>query len=117
MLITIISHNLYNNEDFFLKKYPELFVEQRNSTKQLKSKKIHFEITHASVDSTGHLTNCKVIAHINYGNTTEELPNIATEMEKTLKSYYPWRVIYINGEYRAYGIERFHFIYTLLPTE
>jgi len=99
--------DLIKNFPLDIKKYPELFEEQSNGERQLKTKRIYFKIKHASVDSIGHLTKCNVMAYIRRNNITEELPNIATEMEKLLKTYYPWRVTYVNGEYRAYGIEGF----------
>ena len=52
------------------------------------------------------------------GNTSkvikpEDNPRLATEMAEALKAYHPWQVFYINGEYRAYGIGGYSFIYKL----
>jgi hypothetical protein len=38
-------------------------------------------------------------------------PQLAAEMAELMKAYYPWRVSFINGEYRAYGIERYSFVW------
>jgi len=34
-------------------------------------------------------------------------------MTRLLKAYHPWKVSYINGEFRAFGIEHHSFPYPL----
>lgn len=71
-------------------------------------KKIVFNIKKARVDSEGNLVECEVKV---LGK--EENPRLAEEMAELLKVYRPWRVSYINGEYRADGIEGWSFPYIL----
>ncbi len=70
-----------------LGRYPELANEKR----------IVFSIRHAKVDETGHLVDCEVKVMKPGDN-----PQLAAEMSALMKAYYPWRVSFINGEYRAY---------------
>lgn len=81
-----------------IEQYPEL----------ADAKRIIFKIRKACVDSQGHLVECEVKVM-----TPNDNPRLATEMAEALKAYYPWRVLYINGEYRAYGIEGYYFSYVL----
>ena len=81
-------------------------------------KQILFNIAQARVDSTGHLVECVVRAVFQNGKKYEEHPGIAAEMVKALKAYYPWRVSFINGEYRALGIAGWTIpIFISLPIE
>jgi hypothetical protein len=40
-------------------------------------------------------------------------PQLATEIAEALKTYHPWKVYFINGEYRALGIEGWTIPYIL----
>lgn len=71
-------------------------------------KRIIFSIKKARVDSQGNLVEC--IVKVLKPNVSQ---NVADEMTRLLKAYRPWRVYYINGEYRAYGIEGWTFPYML----
>ena len=81
-----------------LERYPELANEKR----------ILFSVRRAKVDETGHLVDCEVKV-VKPGDN----PQLAAEMAELLKAYHPWRVSFINGEYRVYGIERYSFTYPL----
>ncbi len=81
-----------------LERYPELANEKR----------IVFSVRRAKVDETGHMVDCEVKV-MKPGDNKQ----LAAEMEELMKAYYPWRVSFINGEYRAYGIERYVFVYQL----
>lgn len=81
-----------------IEQYPELAGEKR----------IVFSVRRAKVDATGHLVDCEVRVLKPGGN-----PKLAAEMAEAMKAYYPWRVFYINGEYRAYGIEGYTFQYII----
>ena len=83
-----------------LERYPELANEKR----------IVFSVRRAKVDETGHMVDCEVKVRKPGDNK-----QLAAEMEELMKAYYPWRVSFINGEYRAYGIERYTFSYLLAP--
>ena len=71
-------------------------------------KNIVFFIKKARVNAQGNLVDCEVKV-IKPGDN----PRLATEMTEALKAYHSWQVYYINGEYRAYGIEGYSFIYKL----
>ena len=71
-------------------------------------KRIVFFIKKARVDAQGNLVECEVKV-IKPGDN----PRLAAEMAEVLKAYHPWQVFYINGEYRAYGIGGYSFIYKL----
>lgn len=77
-----------------IEKYPEL----------ANVKRIVFSIKRARVNAEGHLVECEVKVLKPADN-----PHLAAEMTELLKAYHPWRVSYINGEYRAYGIEGYSF--------
>lgn len=81
-----------------LERYPELANEKR----------IMFSIRRAKIDETGHLVDCEVRVMKPSDNK-----QLADEMAELMKAYYPWRVAFINGEYRANGIERYTFSYPL----
>ena len=81
-----------------LERYPEL----------ANVKRIVFSVRRAKVDETGHLVDCEI--KVAKPDANQQL---ADEMEELMKAYYPWRVLFINGEYRAYGIEKYVFVYLL----
>ncbi len=83
-----------------LERYPELANEKR----------IMFYIRRAKVDKTGHLVDCEVKV-VKPGENKQ----LASEMEELMKAYYPWRVSFFHGEYRAYGIENYFFTYPVVP--
>ena len=68
------------------------------------AKRILISIRKARVDEKGNLVECEVSVHKPYDNE-----RLAAEISEALKAYHPWRVMYINGEYRAYGIEHWTF--------
>ena len=79
-----------------IEQYPELADANR----------ILFKVKRASVDSKGNLVECElqvVRPEVNH--------RLAEEMTALMKAYKPWRTMYINGEYRAYGIEGYTFPY------
>ena len=69
--------------------YPELANAER----------IVFRIEKARVNDQGILEECEVKVLKPSDNQ-----RLATEMEGLLKAYHPWKVSFINGEFRAYGI-------------
>ena len=71
-------------------------------------KRIIFSIKRARVDAQGHLVECDVKVL-----RPDDNPQLAIEMAEAMKAYYPWRVLFINGEYRGYGIEGYTFPYRL----
>ncbi len=81
-----------------LERYPEL----------ANVKRIVFSVRRAKVDETGHMVDCEIKVA-----KPDVNPQLADEMEELMKAYYPWRVLFINGEYRAYGIEKYVFVYLL----
>lgn len=81
-----------------IEKYPEL----------TNVKKVVFKIKRARVNAEGHLVECEVKVLMPADNQ-----NLADEMTELLKAYHPWRISYINGEYRALGIEGYSFPYIL----
>lgn len=81
-----------------IEKYPEL----------TNIKRINFSIKNARVDSQGNLVECEV--KVLNPNVRQQL---AEEMARLLKAYRPWRVSFINGEYRADGIAHWTFPYLL----
>jgi hypothetical protein len=81
-----------------IEKYPEL----------TNIKRINFSIKNARVDSQGNLVECEV--KVLNPNVRQQL---AEEMARLLKAYRPWRVSFINGEYRADGIAHRAFPYLL----
>ena len=81
-----------------IEQYPEL----------ANAKRIVFSIKKARVNSEGNLVECEVKVL-----TPNDNQQLATEMEGLLKAYHPWRVSFINGEYRADGIAGWTFPYLL----
>ena len=71
-------------------------------------KRIVFNIKRARVDAQGNLVECEVKVFRPNDN-----PRLAAEMAEVMKAYRPWRVMFINGEYRAYGIEGYTIPYNL----
>lgn len=96
--------NLANNEELremfplHIERYPELVNEER----------IVFCIRRARVDAQGNLVECEVIVIRPNDN-----PLLAAEIAESLKAYHPWRVLFINGEYSAKGIEGWTIPYPL----
>lgn len=79
-------------------KYPEL----------ANVKRIIFSIRQARVDMHGNLVECE--AKVLKPGDNQQL---AEEMTRLLKAYHPWKVSFINGEFRAFGIEHYSFPYPL----
>lgn len=71
-------------------------------------KRVVFKIEKASVDAQGNLVECKV--RVMKPGSNERL---AAEMERAMKACRPWRVMFINSEYRSYGIEDYYIPYVL----
>lgn len=96
--------NLANNEELremfplHIERYPELVNEER----------IVFGIQRARVDAQGNLVECEVKVIRPNDN-----PLLAAEIAESLKAYHPWRVLFINGEYSAKGIEGWTIPYPL----
>ena len=93
-----------NNEELremfplHIERYPELVNEER----------IVFCIRRARVDAQGNLVECEVKVIRPNDN-----PLLAAEIAESLKAYHPWRVLFINGEYSAKGIEGWTIPYPL----
>lgn len=81
-----------------LEQYPEL----------ADAKRILFRVKRARIDAQGHLVECEVKVLKPSDNQ-----RLAAEMAQAMKAYHPWRVLYINGECRAYGIEGYTFPYII----
>ena len=81
-----------------LEQYPELADAQR----------IVFRIRKAQVDLQGNLVKCEVEVVKPADN-----PRLAAEMAELLKAYRPWKVTFINGEFRAVGIAGYSLPYPL----
>lgn len=71
-------------------------------------KRIVFSIKRARVNAEGDLVECEVKVLKPSDNQ-----RLADEMTALLKAYHPWRVSYINGEFRANGIEGYTFPYII----
>ena len=71
-------------------------------------KRIVFNIKKAKVDAQGNLVECEVSVL-----SPGENKRLAAEMAEALKAYSPWKVSFINGEYRANGIAGYVFPYLL----
>ena len=65
-------------------------------------------VTPSRVDEKGNLLECDVQVV-----KPDVNPQLATEIAEALKTYHPWKVYYINGEYRALGIENWSIPYIL----
>ena len=94
-----------NNKAELREKFP-LHIEQYPELADVK--RIVFNIKRARVDAQGNLVECEVKVIRPNDN-----PRLATEMAEAMKAYRPWRVMFINGEYRAYGIEGYMIPYNL----
>lgn len=81
-----------------IEQYPELAGVSR----------IVFSIKKARVDAQGHLVDCEVKVL-----RPDDNPRLAAEIADAMKAYHPWRVLYIKGEYRSYGIEGYTIPYLL----
>ena len=71
-------------------------------------KRLIFRVKRARVDEKGNLLECDVQVV-----KPDVNPQLATEIAEALKTYHPWKVYYINGEYRALGIENWSIPYIL----
>ena len=71
-------------------------------------KRLIFRVKRARVDEKGNLLECDVRIV-----KPEVNPQLATEIAEALKTYHPWKVYYINGEYRAWGIENWLITYIM----
>ena len=71
-------------------------------------KRLIFRVKRACVDKKGNLVECDVQVVKPDAN-----PQLATEIAEALKAYHPWKVYFINGEYRALGIENWTIPYIL----
>lgn len=94
-----------NNKAELHEKFP-LHIEQYPELADVK--RIVFSIKRARVDEQGNLVECEVKVLRPNDN-----PRLAAEMAEAMKAYRPWRVMFINGEYRAYGIEGYTIPYNL----
>ena len=94
-----------NNKAELREKFP-LHIEQYPELADVK--RIVFNIKRARVDAQGNLVECEVKVFRPNDN-----PRLAAEMVEVMKAYRPWRVMFINGEYRAYGIEGYTIPYNL----
>lgn len=81
-----------------IERYPEL----------ANVKGLIFRVKRARVDENGNLLECNVRVV-----KPDDNPQLATEIAEALKTYHPWKVYYINGEYRAFGIENWRIPYIL----
>ena len=81
-----------------LDQYPEL----------ADAKRILFSIRRARVDQEGRLVECEVRVL-----RPDDNPRLAAEMAEALKAIHPWRVFFINGEFRPYAVEGYSFPYVL----
>lgn len=89
-----------------LKKMFPLHIERYQELADVK--RIVFSIKRAGVDAEGNLVECELKAF------KPEVDNrLAEEMTALMKAYKPWRALYINGEFRAYGIEGYTFPYVI----
>lgn len=94
-----------NNKAELREKFP-LHIEQYPELADVK--RIVFNIKRARVDEQGNLVECEVKVLRPNDN-----PRLAAEMAEAMKAYRPWRVMFINGEYRPYGIEGYTIPYNL----
>ena len=92
------GHDYLHHSKVDLREMFPLHIEQYPELADVK--RIFFGIRRARVDAQGHLVECEVKV-LRPGDN----PRLAAEMAEAMKAYHPWRVMFINGEYRAYGIE------------
>ena len=92
---------IIDNTEAIRKLFP-LHTERYRNLRNVET--VRFVVKEAEIDTTGHMVKCKVEATYEYKNNKKDKkknhPAIAAEMEELMKAYYPWRVYYINGEYR-----------------
>ena len=81
-----------------IERYPEL----------ANVKRLIFRVKRARVDEKGNLLECNVQVV-----KPDDNPQLATEIAEALKTYHPWKVYFIDGEYRALGIENWSIPYIL----
>ena len=81
-----------------IERYPEL----------AHAKRLVIRVKRARVDKKGNLVECDVQVV-----KPDVNPQLATEIAEALKAYHPWKVYYINGEYRALGVEGWTIPYIL----
>lgn len=98
------KYNPKGNED--LRKMFPLHIGQYPELSGVKQ--IIFRVKRARVDAQGHLAECEIEVI-----RPDDNPRLAAEMAEAMKAYHPWRVMFINGEYRSYGIENYTFKYKL----
>ena len=98
----------HNSPDFQAQLREKFPLHIENYPELANVKRIVFSIKRARVNAEGHLVECEVKVLKPADN-----PHLATEMAELLKAYHPWRVSYINGEYRTYGIEGYSFPYII----
>ena len=95
-----------NGAQEMLRKILPLHVERYPELANVK--RLVFRVKRARVDEKGNLLECDVQVVRPDAN-----PQLATEIAEALKAYHPWKVYYINGEYRALGIEHWTVPYIL----
>ena len=98
--------NIMQDNNAYLRELFPLHIE--NYPELVGVKRILFNIKKARVDANGNLVECEVRVLKPNDN-----PRLAAEMADLMKAYHPWRVSYINGEFRAYGIEGYTIPYIL----
>lgn len=98
--------NIMQDNNAYLRELFPLHIE--NYPELVGVKRILFNIKKARVDANGNLVECEVRVLKPNDN-----PRLAAEMADLMKAYHPWRVSYINGEFRGYGIEGYTFPYIL----
>lgn len=97
-----------NSPDFQAQLQEKFPLHIENYPELANVKRIVFSIKRARVNAEGHLVECEVKVLKPADNQ-----RLADEMTALLKAYHPWRVSYINGEFRAYGIEGYTFPYII----
>lgn len=98
----------YSSPDFQAQLREKFPLHIENYPELANVKRIVFSIKRARVNAEGHLVECEVKVLKPADNQ-----RLAAEMAALLKAYHPWRVSYINGEYRANGIEGYTFPYII----
>ena len=78
------------NLNLHIEKYPEL---------EKAAKRVGFTVKGIRLDSSGRLIDCHVQAHVYYSDKWETHSGLAAEMAEALKTIYPWKTLFINGEY------------------
>lgn len=98
----------YSSPDFQAQLREKFPLHIENYPELANVKRIVFSIQRARVNAEGRLVECEVKVLKPADNQ-----RLADEMAALLKAYHPWRVSYINGEYRANGIEGYTFPYII----